>query len=80
MVVEGVTAALVAALAVATLIAVYLGLLGTLGALHWFRCKRCGHLVVVGTGTEPSACTYCRHDRLLHPLHALRHPNDPARG
>lgn len=73
------TAALATALALATLIALYLGLLGLTGALHWTRCERCGHLLVSATSTARNDCRYCRHDRLLHPLHTIRHPHDPAR-
>jgi DNA-directed RNA polymerase subunit RPC12/RpoP len=75
-VVEAVTMALVIALAVATLIAAYIGLLGISGALRLARCDRCGHLVVTATGAPPGACAYCRHDRLMHPLHAIYHPHN----
>jgi DNA-directed RNA polymerase subunit RPC12/RpoP len=77
-VVEDVIAALVTALGLATLIALYLGLLGIAGALQWTRCERCGHLVVTATSTALSACAYCSHERLLHPLHTIRHPHDPS--
>lgn len=79
MVVEGVTAVLVTALALAALIALCLGLLGIAGAVQWTRCQRCGRLVATPTSTRPSACPYCRHERLLHPLHTFRHPHDASR-
>ena len=75
MAVEAVTAALVIALALATLIAAIIGLLGVAGALRLARCQRCDHLVVTAATTRPDGCSYCRHDRLLHPLRAIRHPH-----
>lgn len=70
-----VTAALVAILAAASLVALALGVLGAFGVLHLARCTKCGHLAV---GENPSsACPYCRHPNLAHPIAAIHRPNRP---
>lgn len=72
MVVEVVTAVLVVVLGLATLVVAYIGVLGLTGALNLARCERCNKLLVIRTDAAPGTCTYCRHDRLLHPMHAVR--------
>jgi hypothetical protein len=72
-IVEVLTAALVAALALVTLLVMCEGLGGILGMIRFARCNRCGHLGMT-SATEPiRACIRCRHGHLLHPLLALHH-------
>ncbi|MEO8750789.1 MAG: hypothetical protein ABI384_10345 [Allobranchiibius sp.] len=66
-------AVLTMALAIATVIITYIGLLGCAGALRLVRCDRCGHLGPTSRLDPLESCGYCRHDRLLHPLYAVRH-------
>ena len=73
MVLEILTSALVVVLAVATVIAAFVGLLGVAGALRLLRCEQCDHLVVTSALRPPGTCAYCRHDRLFHPVHAMHH-------
>jgi len=72
--VEIVLAVLVGILAIVTITAAYLGILGMTGTNPLKRCPRCGHLCITSR-VEGGAdgCGYCRHDRLLHPMWALRH-------
>lgn len=72
MVVEILTAVLVAALGVASLIAAYIGLLSLSGAVRQARCQRCGHLAVTSGSALPGGCIYCRHGHLMHPIRTLR--------
>lgn len=71
--IEVITAILVTALGIATLVAAYVGILGLVGALVIQRCARCGHMCIRASSPSPDGCGYCRHDRLLHPLWAFRH-------
>lgn len=61
-------------LAVVTLAAMVLGLLGAGELVKLVRCTCCAHLVVLARGAASPACPYCRHERLAHPLATLRHP------
>jgi hypothetical protein len=55
--IEVVTAVLVGLLAVATVLAAYVGILGLARAITLARCKTCGHLEIrSGDATE-----YCAH-------------------
>lgn len=73
MVIEVLTAVLVIALAAASVLAGYIGVLGLTGALRFARCERCDHLTLRAGPGAPHTCGTCRHDRLLHPLYAVRH-------
>ncbi len=69
-----------------TTVAIWLGILGWLGAFHMVRCTNCRHLTM-STAKEPrESCPQCRHPLLTHPVYAVRHPgarvrvrNDPLR-
>jgi DNA-directed RNA polymerase subunit RPC12/RpoP len=67
-------AVLVGALAIVTLAALVLGLLGAGGLVNLVRCTRCAHLVIIGRDDTNPICPYCRHKHLAHPLTTLRHP------
>lgn len=67
-VVEIIGGLLVVSLAVAMAFAGFVGLLGILGAVRLARCENCGHLGVGASGERPP-CVYCRHVRVLHPVH-----------
>jgi hypothetical protein len=73
MVLEILTAVLVVVLALATVIAAFVGLLGLTGALRLLRCERCDHQIVTSAFRPPGTCAYCRHDRLFHPVYAIHH-------
>lgn len=75
MVVEIVLGVLIAVLGVATIVAAYVGILGMMGAAPLHRCDQCGHLCLTARIRSAGDCGYCRHDRLLHPMWALRHAN-----
>ncbi|HEU5270347.1 MAG TPA: hypothetical protein VFU36_10530 [Jatrophihabitans sp.] len=66
-----VIALLVSGLALVTVAAAIVGLLGVAGILRLARCDRCGHLTVTDARTEPQSCPQCRHERLAHPLATL---------
>jgi hypothetical protein len=65
-----VACALVAALAVASLIAFVVGVLGAFGAPCLIRCPECDH-TTLGI-RQSAACLKCRHPHLTHPI-AARH-------
>lgn len=67
------TSVLVAVLATATLVAFAVGVLGAFGMLQLNRCTGCGHLTL--DRGDSSACPYCRHPYLAHPIAHLRHPH-----
>lgn len=73
MAVEVLIAVLVALLALVTLVAAYVGILGVFGGLRLSRCRQCNHLGITSIHDPNAGCTYCRHDRLLHPVAALHH-------
>ena len=64
---------LVAILAVATLMALVLGLLGVFGQLRFGRCAACGHVTMSPGGTDEPSCAYCRHPHVVHPIGSWRH-------
>jgi hypothetical protein len=72
-IVEVLAAVLVGVLALATLLAMYGGLLGLLGVMRFVPCDLCGHLGMTSASEPLRTCTRCRHGRLLHPLWALHH-------
>jgi hypothetical protein len=70
---EAVTAVLVIVLALSTLAVAYIGVLGLIGAVRLARCEGCHKLVVLKAAGSPGPCPFCRHERLLHPFHGMRH-------
>lgn len=72
MVIEILTAILVIALGVATVIAAYIGLLSFSGVVRLARCPRCNHLAVTSAGGSPRLCSHCRYVHMRHPLDTLR--------
>jgi len=79
-IVEVLAGVLAGILALATLLALYGGLLGVFGVvIRFVRCDRCGHLGMTSAAEPLRACARCRHGRLLHPLWALHH-SDPRYG
>jgi hypothetical protein len=68
------TIALIVVLATAATLAIYLGLLNWIGAVHVVRCGRCHHLTVSGSRMPGESCAHCRHPVLLHPIYAAAHP------
>ncbi|WP_193047643.1 hypothetical protein [Mycolicibacterium baixiangningiae] len=71
---EALTVALIILLAVATIAALYLGLMNWIGAAHVVRCSTCHHLTVAAARQPQQSCPHCRHPMLLHPLYAAHHP------
>jgi hypothetical protein len=53
--------------------ALWVGLLGVIGAVQFARCDRCGHLGLTSASEPLRACIRCRHGRLLHPVVAVHH-------
>lgn len=68
---EFVTAALGFVVGCATTAALYIGMLGMMGAVHVVRCTACSHWMVDGTDS-PAVCRRCSHPRLWHPVIAMR--------
>ncbi len=54
----------------------YLGMMALTGAVWLVRCNRCDHLTVVHARATANTCLFCRHERVLHPLHT-RHVHAP---
>jgi DNA-directed RNA polymerase subunit RPC12/RpoP len=71
---EVLTVVLIIALAAATVVAIYLGLLNWIGAVYVVRCAECRHLAFSSANQPRTSCPHCRHPVLTHPIHALRHP------
>lgn len=70
-----VASVLVAVLAVASLIAFAVGVLGAFGVPCLIRCPQCRHMTL---GVRQSAnCLQCRHPHLKHPI-AARHLGHPT--
>ncbi|MGH8862689.1 MAG: hypothetical protein ACRDVG_15900 [Jatrophihabitantaceae bacterium] len=70
-------AVLVGLLAIVSLAAMGIGLLGAAGLLRLERCLHCGHLAVATRNETPQSCPYCRHTHLVHPLAALHRSGHP---
>lgn len=68
---EFVTAALGFVVGCATTAALYIGMLGMMGAVHVVRCTACSHWMVSGTDS-PAVCMRCSHPLLWHPVIAMR--------
>ncbi|SLF47660.1 Uncharacterised protein [Mycobacteroides abscessus subsp. abscessus] len=63
----------------ATTAALYIGLLGMVGAAHVVRCTACNHWMISQTGPV-GICTRCSHPLLRHPVRALRRQRTRGRG
>jgi hypothetical protein len=70
-IIEVFTGVLVVTMLIAMAVALYVGLRGALGLIHFVRCDRCGHLGMTTASATLRACGRCRHGRLLHPLLSL---------
>jgi hypothetical protein len=73
---EVLTVALIVVLAMATIVAIYLGLMNWIGAAHVVRCAACHHLTVAQSNQPQGSCPHCRHPALMHPLYAAHHPHE----
>jgi DNA-directed RNA polymerase subunit RPC12/RpoP len=73
------TIALIFVVASAATLAIYLGLLNWMGRFHVVHCSACHHLTTASTKEPQASCPHCRHPLLLHPLHAVTHPNARVR-
>jgi DNA-directed RNA polymerase subunit RPC12/RpoP len=72
---EVLTVALIVVLAMATVVAIYLGLMNWIGAAHVVHCASCHHLTVSQANHPQGSCPHCRHPVLMHPLYAAQHPH-----
>jgi DNA-directed RNA polymerase subunit RPC12/RpoP len=70
---EVLTIALIAVLASAATVAIYLGLLNWMGAMFVVRCAACHHLTLASANHAAQSCPHCRHPVLMHPLYAAIH-------
>lgn len=70
---EVLTVIVIAGLALATTIAIYVGLIGLVGGLYFVECSQCGHLTFSSTNRPQHSCAHCRHPVLMHPVHAMLH-------
>lgn len=68
---EVLTITLDAVLAAAATIAIYLGVLGLLGAFYLVRCPQCDHLTFSAARRAEHDCARCRHPVLTHPWRAV---------
>jgi DNA-directed RNA polymerase subunit RPC12/RpoP len=72
---EVLTVSLIIVLAIATMMAIYIGMMNWIGAAHVVRCASCHHLTFSSVKESPASCPHCRHPVLLHPLYAAHHPS-----
>jgi molybdenum cofactor biosynthesis enzyme MoaA len=73
MVIEVLAVLLAAAFALVTLGVADVAFLAIVGVVRISRCAHC-HRLRLTTGEGPlEACLQCRHERLLHPIHAAHH-------
>jgi DNA-directed RNA polymerase subunit RPC12/RpoP len=72
---EVLTVVLIVVLALATVAAVYIGLMNWIGALYVVRCTACHHLTFSAAKQPGPSCPHCRHPVLTHPLYAAAHPH-----
>jgi hypothetical protein len=75
---EALTVILIAVVGALTTAALYVGLLGMLGAIDIVRCDSCSHLTLCPAQRLRSSCIRCRHPLLLHPMRAIHHPRKLA--
>jgi predicted membrane-bound dolichyl-phosphate-mannose-protein mannosyltransferase len=78
MVYEGLTVALIVVLALATTVAIALGLLNWVGAFFVVRCATCHHLTFASANRPQESCPHCRHPVLAHPIYSVNHRDQPA--
>lgn len=71
---EALTVSLIVVLAIATVVAIYLGLMNWLHSAYVVRCAACHHLTVSAANQPRESCPHCRHPVLMHPMHAALHP------
>ena len=71
---EILTIALIAVLALATLAAIWVGLLGWMGQFYIVRCSECSHVMFSSAKNPQRSCARCRHPLLMHPVRAVVHP------
>ncbi len=67
-VIEALAVVLVGFLFALSTMALWIGLLGVLGAARIVRCSNCDRLEVVSTSMPPQACLRCRHAQVFHPV------------
>ena len=70
---EVLTVALIVVLALATIAAIYLGLMNWIGAVYVVRCAACHHQTFASANQPQPSCPHCRHPALMHPIYAKRH-------
>ncbi|MCX2930722.1 hypothetical protein ORI20_10565 [Mycobacterium sp. CVI_P3] len=75
---EVLTIALIVVLGTAATAGIYLGLLNWIGGAYIVRCANCHHLTVSSDRRQPQSCAHCRHPVLMHPVHAVAHPDSRA--
>jgi hypothetical protein len=68
---EVVTSILLAGLAVVAVFGLVAGALGLVGVVRFTRCGRCGRVSAISTARPFSACVWCDHTYLAHPLASL---------
>ncbi|MBV9512704.1 MAG: hypothetical protein JO280_01480 [Mycobacteriaceae bacterium] len=68
---EVLTVILIAALALGTTIAIYVGLIGLIGGVYFVECAKCGHLTFSSSNQRAGSGGRCRHPVHMHPLHAM---------
>jgi DNA-directed RNA polymerase subunit RPC12/RpoP len=80
MAIEGVAIALAIALAILTFLLADVALLVIVGVVRIARCGHCHRLRLTTAHGPLYACARCRHERLLHPVHALHHSASGSHG
>jgi DNA-directed RNA polymerase subunit RPC12/RpoP len=75
---EVLTFALIAVLAAAATVAIYLGLLNWIGGVFVVRCAACHHLTFASANQPKESCPHCRHPVLMHPLYTAIHRGSRA--
>jgi hypothetical protein len=73
---EILTIALLVFLALATTVAIYIGVLGLLGGFYLVRCEQCEHFMFSFALRPQHSCARCRHPVLMHPVHTVTHPTE----
>ena len=81
MVIEIITGVLVAALAIVTIFAAYIGVAGMFGHVYFSSCTHCGRRSMSLSADPHASCVNCRHELLLHPVasaHRVHHSHGHA--
>ena len=73
------TVALIAVLALAATVAIYIGLANWFGVAYVVRCAACHHLTLSSAKSPERSCPHCRHPALLHPIYTAGHREQPVR-